>query len=83
MSEYFNDKGKLYSFYKKKLFNNAEFNKDQLTQQLRELNRDYERVLEEYFVGKMISKVYINGSPADNEFDITIVYKFYENNKQY
>ena len=133
------DKDKLYSFYKKRLFNNAEFNKDKLKQQLKELNRDYERILEDYFAGKMsdsvfeneakkysskikkveellegadeqmakidvfnlkfkkfidklkevpmdryeiiqtvISKVYINPLDAENEFDITIVYKIEE-----
>jgi hypothetical protein len=52
------DKDKLYSFYKKRLFNNAEFNKDKLKQQLRELNSDYERVLEDYFFGKMSENVF-------------------------
>ena len=52
------DKDKLYNFYKRKLFNNAEFNKDKLKQQLRELNGDYERVLEDYFAGKMPEAIF-------------------------
>ena len=52
------DKDKLYSFYKRRLFNNAEFNKDKLKQQLKELNRNYEKVLEDYFAGKMTEAIF-------------------------
>ena len=130
---------RLYEFYKKRIFNNEEFNKEKLKFQLKELNGLYEKLLEIYFAGKIpqeefeteakkysskikkvekllegtdeqmakidvfnltfkkfldklkeipmykykliqmvISKVYINSPPVDNEFDITIVYKFEE-----
>lgn len=130
---------RLYEFYKKRIFNNEEFNKEKLKAQLKELNGLYEKLLEVYFAGEMpqeefeaqakkycskitrvetliekteeqnakidvfnlkfkkflnklkevpmdkykliqmvISKVYINSPPVDNEFDITIVYKFEE-----
>ena len=52
------DKDKLYNFYKRRLFNNAEFNKDKLKQQLKELNRNYEKVLEDYFAGKMTEVIF-------------------------
>jgi hypothetical protein len=52
------DKDKLYSFYKKIIFNNAEFNEDKLKQQIKELNRDYERVLEDYFAGKISESIF-------------------------
>ena len=52
------NKEKLYEFYKNKLFNRDEFNKDKLKNQLRELNRSYERVLEDYFAGKLPENVF-------------------------
>ena len=130
---------KLYNFFKKKLFNNEEFNKEKLKKQLKEQNGLYETLLDNYFAGSIpeekfqveakrfcskiqriehliehseeqiakidifnlrfkkfmeklkevpmdkytliqtvISKVYINSPPVDNEFDITIVYKIEE-----
>ena len=130
---------RLYGFYKKRIFNNEEFNKEKLKSQLKELNGLYEKLLEIYFAGKIpqeefeieakkycskitsvemlieksedqmakihvfnlkfkkfldklkeipmdkykliqmvISKVYINSPPIDNELDITIVYKIEE-----
>ena len=52
------DKDKLYSFYKKRLFNKDEFNKEKIKKQLKDLNKDYEKVLEDYFAGKMSDSVF-------------------------
>ena len=44
---------KLYEFYKKRIFNNEEFNKEKLKTQLKEQNLLYEKLLEGYFSGKI------------------------------
>lgn len=63
---------KFYELYRRKLFGVSYGNKDALEQELNSLNKSYERLLEQYFSGKISEKVFENKS---DELQVSIRYK--------
>ena len=60
---------KFYELFKKKLFGHQVINKDQLEKELLTLNKEYERLLEDYFEGKLTKNIFNNKS-EDLQYNI-------------